>query len=110
MWISGAVVVVTFEPAADVTLAAVWDGGPWCYVHTLEDGKYGPRLEAWDMHDPWTDAPAIECTPAALQQLVEYRMADTLVAGELVTWARSYSGWQNAPVPPNDGAPMFSRN
>jgi hypothetical protein len=110
MCISGAVVVVTFEPAGDVTLAAVWDGGRWCNVHTLEDGKYGPRLEVWDMHHEWTGKPVIECTPEALQRLVEYRMDDTAAIAELVTLARSYSDWQTPPAWTRDGVPLFSRN
>lgn len=73
LWVDAAV-VATFEPAPGLYAAAVWDGGEWCHVHALDGGKFGPRLESWDMIDPATGEPAIRCTPDALRELVEYRL------------------------------------
>lgn len=73
LWVDAAV-VATFEPAPGLYAAAVWDGGETCFVHALDGGKFGPRLESWDMIDARTGEPAIACTPDALRELVEYRL------------------------------------
>lgn len=110
MGVVGAVVVVSFEPAPGVLLAAVWDGGRWCNVHVLERGKYGPTLERWDMHAKWSDVPQIECTPDALRQLVEWRLEDATAMAELVAWAASFLDGAETPVFAHRGTPEFSAN
>jgi hypothetical protein len=67
-------IVATFFTPHDVTLAAVWDGGKWCNVHRMNGGRYGAVVERWDMIDDATGKPGIECTPAALAELVRYRL------------------------------------
>lgn len=110
MHVVDAAVVVTFEPAPDVVLAAVWDGGQWCQIHVVAEGQYGPVLEVWDMHHQWHEAPQISCTPNALRQLVEYRMEDVDAMDELVAWARSYSGVPCGVQYRLHKRPQFSRN
>jgi hypothetical protein len=110
MGIVGCACVVTFEPAAGMTLAAVWDGGRWCHVHVVEAGGYGPRLEAWDMHDKWHNAPQIECTPRALQQLVEWRLEDRNAVAEMVALATTILDGSGPPVFARHGVPQFSTN
>lgn len=92
MVVHGAAVVVSFEPVADVRLAVVWDGGQHATVHTLEDGRYGPVVERWQMVDPWTDCPRIACTPAALAELVVFRLESTPGAARLVATAAELAG------------------
>jgi len=92
MVVHGAAVVVAFEPVAGVRLACVWDGGPHATVHTLEDGRYGPVLERWQMVDPWTGCPRIACTPAALAELVAFRVEETPGAARLVATAADLAG------------------
>jgi hypothetical protein len=110
MCVLGAAVVVSFEPAPGTTLAAVWDGGQWCQIHVVESGNYGPVLEVWDMHNEWHGGPEIECTPAALKRLVEFRLRDTVSVAELASWATSYCDRQHRRTFAPTGAPRFSLN
>jgi hypothetical protein len=71
--VNASIVATVFTPH-DVTLAAVWDGGKWCNVHRMNGGLYGAVVERWDMIDNATGKPGIECTPAALAELVRYRL------------------------------------
>lgn len=100
-----AAVVATFELVPGITLAAVWDGGPWCHVHVVDGGKYGPVLERWDMAGPCGVA-AIECTPDALRQLVLFRiqtdlegMADLAMAARCYSTPREHSENTRRPTP-----------
>lgn len=110
MCVLGAAVVVTFEPAPGVTLAAAWDGGRWCGLFVVEGGGYGPRVESWDMHDGWHGVPQIACTPAALRELVEWRLEDRAAVAEMVALATSILDGSGPPVFARDGVPQFSAN
>lgn len=110
MCVVGAAVVVSFEPAPGVTLAAVWDGGRWCNVHVVEGGGYGPKIEAWDMHDQWHGVPQIECTPNALRDLVEWRLMDRAAVADLVAWATSFGTGSEPPRFARTRTPRFSVN
>jgi hypothetical protein len=92
MMVHGAAVVVAFQPVADVRLAMVWDGGQYATVHTVDDGQYGPVLERWEMTDPHTGHPRVACTPAALAELVRFRVEETPGAAELVAAAVDLAG------------------
>lgn len=92
MTVHGAAVVVAFEPVADVRLAVVWDGGPVATVHPIDGGQYGPVLERWEMTDPATGHPRVLCTPAALAELVRFRVEDTPGAARLVAAALDLAG------------------
>jgi hypothetical protein len=76
MVVLGAAVVVTFEAGA-TTYAVAWDGGEIATVHVVDDGRYGPAVERWEMHHPTLGYAVIPCTPAALLELVQFRLADT---------------------------------
>lgn len=91
----GAAVVVVLEVAPDVRAAVVWDGGPMATVHAMDDGRYGPAVEAWEMHDAWTGQPRIPCTPAALEELARFRLSDTPGVDHLVATLEAVTG---APV------------
>ena len=69
-----AAVVCTFDAAPGVTLAAVWDGGKWARIHHVSGGRVGAVVERWHMFDNRTGCPGIEHTPAALAELVRYRL------------------------------------
>lgn len=69
-----AAVVCTFDAAQGVTLAAVWDGGKWAHIHHVSGGRFGAVVERWHMFDNRTGCPGIEHTPAALAELVRYRL------------------------------------
>lgn len=84
MVVHRAAVVVMLEVVSDVRAVVVWDGGRWATVHAVDDGRYGPAVERWDMHDPWTGLPRIACTPAALEELARFRLEETPGAAELV--------------------------
>ena len=92
MTVHGAAVVVAFEPVADVRLAVVWDGGRHATVHAIHDGQYGPVLERWLMVDEHTGHPRVACTPAALAELVRFRVEETPGAAELVANAADLAG------------------
>ena len=87
MRVVGGVVAVVFEPVPGVSLAAVWDGGQLCHIHVVDGGAWGPVLEHWDMWDRVHDGPQIECTPAALQSVVQFRLEDDAAVRELVALA-----------------------
>jgi hypothetical protein len=69
-----AAVVCTFDAAPGVTLAAVWDGGKWAHIHHVSGGCFGAVVERWAMVNNRTGRPGIEHTPAALAELVRYRL------------------------------------
>ena len=69
-----AAVVCTFEVSPGVTLAAWWDGGRWARIHHVSGGCFGVVVERWDMFNKRTGRPGIEHTPAALAELVRYRL------------------------------------
>jgi hypothetical protein len=69
-----AAVVCTFDAAPGVTLAAVWDGGKWARIHHVSGGCFGAVVERWNMVNNHTGCPGIEHTPAALAELVRYRL------------------------------------
>lgn len=85
-------VVVTVEPVTDVRLCVVWDGGEFATVHAVDGGTYGPALERWAMYDQDTGWPRISCTPAALEELVRFRLEETPGAAELVATAAAVLG------------------
>lgn len=92
MVVHGAAVVVVLEVVADVRAVVVWDGGRWATVHAVDDGRYGPAVERWEMHDPWTGLPRISCTPAALEELARFRLEETHGAAELVATLAAVTG------------------
>lgn len=104
MCVCAAAVVVTFEAAHDVTLAAVWDGGRWCHVHVVDEGTYGPRIESWDMWHPATQSAAIPCTPDALRELVLFRLADPDAVRTLERRTVGYAGC--VPTEPRRARPV----
>lgn len=110
MAVLDAVVVVSFEPEPGVQFAAVWDGGKWCRIHAVDGGTFGPCVEAWDMHDGWHGVPQIECTPAALQRLVEWRLDDPTAAAEMLATAEALTTPVVAPRFARNGYPQFSQN
>lgn len=87
MCVVGAAVVVVVEPVHGARFAVCWDGGETAAVHTIEDGRYGPVFERWQMVDPVTGCPHIQCTPAALAELARFRLEETPGAAELVAAA-----------------------
>lgn len=114
MRVCGAAVVVTFEPADGVRLAAVWDGSRWATVHVLDGGTYGPVVERWDMANNATQTPGIPCTPEAFAALVEYRVLHTPGAAGLARLAADYLAplerWPEGRTVSRSGVPEFSRN
>lgn len=108
--VCGAAVVVTFEATPDVRLAAVWDGGPWCSIHVVENGTYTVAVDRWQMVDDWTGAPCIPCTPGALAELVAARVARGGIPVELLELAEDYAAWAEPRAAGRHGAPDFSDN
>ena len=97
-----AAVVCTFDAAPGVTLAAVWDGGKWARIHHVSGGRFGAVVERWHMFNNRTGCPGIEHTPAALAELVRYRLEQHGQAVEL--------GAVDADCFPGKRLPAFSRN
>jgi hypothetical protein len=97
-----AAVVCTFDAAPGVTLAAVWDGGKWARIHHVSGGCFGAVVERWNMVNNRTGCPGIEHTPAALAELVRYRLEHHGQAVELAALT--------AERPAEKRLPAFSRN
>lgn len=110
MCVVDAAVVVAFEPVPGLNMAAVWDGGRWCHVHVVDDGRYGPAIESWDMTNGWSGTTQIPCTPNALRELVEWRLADRDAVRDMVAFARPYVTWSETRLVTPGGAPQFSAN
>ena len=97
-----AAVVCTFDAALGVTLAVVWDGGKWARIHHVSGECFGAVVERWDMVNNRTGCPGIEHTPAALAELVRYRLEHH---GQAVVLAAV-----TAERPAGKCLPAFSRN
>jgi hypothetical protein len=109
MAVLGAAVVVTFEMGA-TTYAAAWDGGEWATLHVVDDGRYGPPVERWQMFHPALGHPVVECTPNGLLEVVQFRLADAAHQTGLIDVVG-----RRAPVPLKAkfcwwGVPEFSAN
>lgn len=100
----GGAVVVAFDVGNGARLAAVWDGGEWCDVHTVDAGRYGPVVERWHMAGT-----PLACTPAALSELVGYRLTDPRAARDLAAAVRGIMGGETA-RPVDAGLVSFSVN
>lgn len=108
--VCGAAVVVTFEATPNVRLAAVWDGGPWCSIHVVENGAYTVAVDRWEMRDDWTGEPCIPCTPGALAELVAARVSRGDIPGDVLELAEDYAAWSERHQKTSGGAPDFSAN
>jgi hypothetical protein len=108
--VCGAAVVVTFDATPDVRLAAVWDGGPWCSIHVVQNGTYTVAIERWKMADDCTGEPCIPCTPSALAELVETRTTRGGISGALLELAADFADSSEHRAPGHHHAPDFSTN
>jgi len=108
--VCGAAVVVTFDATPDVRLAAVWDGGPWCSIHVVQNGTYTVAIDRWQMVDDCTGEPCIPCTPSALAEMVRTRTTRGGIPGELLELAADFAEWSEARAPGHHRTAGFSAN
>jgi len=108
--VCGAAVVVTFDATPDVRLAAVWDGGPWCSIHVVQNGTYTVAIDRWQMVDDCTGEACIPCTPSALTELVQTRTTHGGISGALLELAADFAAWSEHRAPDQHHAPDFSAN
>lgn len=108
MGVYAAALVVCFQAARGVRLAAFWDGGPVCDVHAIGHG-FGPCVERWSMTNPATGKAGIPYTVEALRELVAFRLADAAAVGEMVGRFSEVARLHTKP-PEVSRVPAFSAN
>lgn len=95
MQVVSSTMVVVFDTFSGLRFAALWSGGPYVQIHSVDASGPGLAVDAWSAWDDVLDLPAIPRTLEALEDFVRDRLRDPDAVETLVGLAESAVGFQD---------------